>query len=173
MFVKGFSSLAIQGSIISSSCCLDSWTDKSISSAIEGTRISASKSSDSLILAASHSLSKRLLASWWTFESNRSMLCYSLNCSMQYLTIISSISRPPKSISPSVAWTSMLPSETWITEISKVLLPRSNTRTFFYTSSLWRLAAITTAVGSLMRRSTFSPAHLAAYSVASFWLKLK
>ena len=88
-----------------------------------------------------------------------------LNSLTRYETSLSSKSSPPRWLSPEVARTSITLSPISITDTSNVPPPRSYTR-IFWGSPLSSPYASAAAVGSLMIRSTLSPAILPASLVA-------
>ena len=95
------------------------------------------------------------------------------NCPMTYLVRASSISDPPSWVSPDVDRTSKTPSLKSMMVTSRVPPPRSKTMIFCSTSDLSRPYARAAAVGSLMIRTTSSPAMAPASLVACLWLSLK
>ena len=95
-----------------------------------------------------------------------------LNSATIQSTIALSKLSPPRWLSPEVDFTSNTPSASSSTDTSNVPPPRSKTSTV-RSPSLSRPYASAAAVGSLMIRSTFSPAIRPASFVAWRWASLK
>mmetsp|Transcript_33364 Transcript_33364/g.53785 ORF Transcript_33364/g.53785 Transcript_33364/m.53785 type:complete len:218 (+) Transcript_33364:1077-1730(+) len=108
-----------------------------------------------------------------------STLCRFLRSSTRNFTTAASKSSPPRRVSPPVAFTSKMPPSIRSTDTSKVPPPKSKMSTFapsvapfspVLSSSPYAIAA---AVGSLMTRTTSSPAMVPAAMVAFRWASLK
>ena len=95
------------------------------------------------------------------------------NSPMTYFVRASSMSDPPSWVSPEVDSTWKTPSLKSMMVTSRVPPPRSKTMIFCSTSDLSRPYARAAAVGSLMIRTTSSPAMAPASFVACLWLSLK
>ncbi len=138
--------------------------------AMNGRLISVSNDQLSSCLAFSAASLSRCVAS---FSDRRSMPFSARNCSAHQLTMVLSKSSPPKKVSPAVASTSNTPSRSSRMEMSNVPPPRSYTATVRVSPRLCRPYDNVAAVGSLMMRSTVSPARRPASLVACRWASLK
>ena len=137
---------------------------------MNGRLISVCMVVDSSIFAFSHAsltLQKAMLS------AARSMPVSFWNSPMTYFVRASSMSDPPSWVSPEVDSTWKTPSLKSMMVTSRVPPPRSKTMIFCSTSDLSRPYARAAAVGSLMIRTTSSPAMAPASFVACLWLSLK
>mmetsp|Transcript_36914 Transcript_36914/g.43127 ORF Transcript_36914/g.43127 Transcript_36914/m.43127 type:complete len:599 (-) Transcript_36914:345-2141(-) len=130
------------------------FSEKSNPSTRLSTSTRASGCDDSCRFAASHALRSRASA-FWSLPISIPFFFFSpsTKCRIRLL----SKSSPPRCVSPFVATTSKNPSSIVSSDTSNVPPPRSNTRMFF-SPALFSPYAIAAAVGSLMIRTTFSPA---------------
>mmetsp|Transcript_89283 Transcript_89283/g.198427 ORF Transcript_89283/g.198427 Transcript_89283/m.198427 type:complete len:214 (+) Transcript_89283:1116-1757(+) len=165
--------LIIMGPTSCSSFDLDNCTFRCLgpvwSAVIKGRFTSVCTLLDSSIFAVSAASRSRCTAnlSWL-----RSMPCAFLNSATRCSRILWSRSSPPREVSPFVAFTSKTPPEISRIEMSKVPPPKSKTA-MVWPSFASMPKASAAAVGSLMIRSTSSPAILPASLVAWRWESLK
>ncbi|CCW60164.1 unnamed protein product [Phytomonas sp. EM1] len=146
---------------------------KSMLSKSASISIVACVAEDRVRLARSHAVRRRRSDRWLEDRSLPRFL--RLNSSLKKFTRRLSRSSPPRWVSPAVAFTSKIPPSIVSSVTSNVPPPRSKMRTLCSWSPelLSRPYAMAAAVGSLMMRSTSSPAIAPASFVACRWESLK